>query len=151
MTVVKVEVDLFKSKNCMWCIKLIPEWKKFEEMVNTNPKNSYIKVNVYEATDKDNRYGDRMAEKNYDFQGVPTIMINIEDGESIKYEQDRKAETILAFIEEKVAEFKKSQNGGKRKIHKKNMNATNINAINDAQYELKYYKYKAKYLKTKGE
>ena len=150
MTVVKVEVDLFKSKRCGWCVRLMPEWNKFKEMVDADPKNSYIKVNVYEATDKDNRYEGRMAEKKYDFQGVPTIMINIGNGESIKYDQDRNAETILAFIEEKVAEFKKLQNGGKRKIHKKNVNAINVNAINDAQYELKYYKYKAKYLKTKG-
>lgn len=144
MTYITVEVDLLKRNGCIWCERLAPEWKKFVNMVNANPENNYIKVKEYEASDP--AYDERVREKQYDIRGVPTIMVNLKGGESVQYDGEREATAILKFIEQKVEEFKKTQNGGKRKKNKKQMDKN----INDAQYELKYYKYKAKYLKNKG-
>jgi hypothetical protein len=143
MTYITVEVDLLKRNGCIWCERLTPEWKKFVDMVKSDPNNSFIKVREYEASDP--AYDKRVMEKKYEIRGVPTIMVNPKGGESVQYNGDRTAELILEFVKQ-LATVDNPQAGGQKKKHKKRVKHNNIN---DAQYELKYYKYKAKYLKNK--
>jgi hypothetical protein len=151
-------IELFRAEWCGYCKRFEPDWKKLTEMDD-------IECEKYEHTDpKDKEH----FAKN-DVQGYPTIYITVNDKKEI-YMGKRSVNHIMNYICKKMPNAsgcdKKypldkedpqeggcghmqnggdcgcGQGGGKKKS-KKTKN------VDDAKYELKYYKYKAKYLKIK--
>lgn len=122
----KTVVQLFYADWCGHCQNFKPEWQKFKELANKNN----IKVEEYEA-DKD-----KQKVEEADVNGFPTIRINKED-----YNGQRTAEAILAYIKgDKMDGGEYKQCGGKRQ-------KKSLNPHHEDYYKIKYYKYKAKYLK----
>jgi hypothetical protein len=104
----------------------MPQWNILKATVKKNPEYSYIKVKGYEDS-QDGEKINVLRQRGYQIGGFPTIIVTI-NGKPITYDGERTAEAILEFIKSKNGI---SQNGGDK-------------------YELKYYKYKAKYIKAKN-
>ena len=118
-----VDVELFSAKWCGHCNGFVKEWTELEKMAK---KDGFVKCTKYEETEPKDKIH---FEKN-NVSGFPTIHITV-DNNRVKYSGVRSANDIMNFIN--ALRENKSQSGGN----------------DDAIYELKYYKYKAKYLKTK--
>ena len=143
-----VKVELFYADWCGHCQRFKPEWAKLKKMLEDNG----MKWAEYES-EKD---GNKMEEEN--IRGYPTIKITINSNKQ-EYDGMRNALAILDAIKQpnKMA----TQNAGNSgKFHqcggarqgftprvKNNKNATK----NEEYYKIKYFKYKAKYLKRRGE
>ena len=127
-----VTVELFKAMWCPHCVALIPEWTIFKKMAKKN-KDIEITTIEYEDTKNHNEMVEVKNKKGYTFSGFPTIMIQVGSSEPVPYTGPRTAKAIMEYIMQQNEKEQKEQNGG---------------GIVD--YELKYYKYKAKYLKSKA-
>lgn len=137
MSKINVEVELFRADYCGYCKRMMPEWEKFKKMDKDDKYN--IIINDYEASKQSAEIAKITKQKQYLIDGYPTIMITVGNDEPHKYGGERTAEKIMEHI--------KTQKGGKRK-NKKNKKM-DMEDIDDAQFELLYYKYKSKYLKSK--
>ncbi len=156
----QVVVELFRAEWCGHCKNFAQTWEK----LSNNHKN--IKWIKYELDDNECRKsnGEHTCNSNSKIaeergvHGYPTIHITI-NGKRFVYNRERTEENILNFIKDNsnakiqrggecgcgqsggCGENGCGQNGGKK-------NKTN-KLNDDAKYEMKYYKYKAKYLKIK--
>jgi len=133
-----VTVKLYYADWCGHCIKFKPEWEKFKGIADKNG----VKTEEYEA-DKDKQ---KIEEANV--SGFPTIKIEI-SGNKEDYEGPRTAEAIMSHVkgDKKPTEGGKfNQCGGGGKKHKKSLNPNH-----ESYYKIKYFKYKAKYMKSRAE
>ena len=153
-----VKVELFYADWCGHCNQFKPEWQKLKKMLDDNG----IKWGEYES-ERDSK---KMDEEN--INGYPTIRISI-GGNKEEYKGERTANAILSVIKNGNKSGSIQNAGGNnqcggarggftpRKINKNNENNKNNknnkndkndkNDENDEKYKIKYFKYKAKYMK----
>ena len=77
---------LFHSKQCGWCKKMMPEWKKFKNQHSSDLKISDVEVNQ-----------DPQLIKNLGIHGFPTIML-FENGKSKTHKGDRTKDAFKQFV-----------------------------------------------------
>ena len=142
------KVELFYAEWCGHCQKFKPEWEKLKKMAGGNG----IQCIEYES-EKD---AQKMEEEN--IQGFPTIKISV-GGKCQEYHGERTAEEILMAIKDpKVKnDGKFKQCGGAkqgftpRKMNIKEHSKGWYKDKDEEYYKLKYFKYKAKYMKKRSE
>ncbi len=149
-------IELFSAKWCGHCKNFKPNWAELKKI-------SDIECQKYEQTN----VNDKEHFETNKVQSFPTIYITV-NGNKEKYEGNRTVNDIMNYICNKTPNQKDcaqryptvqaggkcgcqiSQSGGncncKTGGNKKSKKTKNVD---DAKYELKYYKYKAKYLKIK--
>jgi thiol-disulfide isomerase/thioredoxin len=132
---VKIKVQLFYANWCGHCNKFKPEWEQFKKLAD----GDNIKHEEYEA-DKDKQ---KVDEANV--SGFPTIRITM-NGNTEDYNGERTADAILSFVKGD----KKSMSGGgnPNQCGGKRLRKS-LNPSHEDYYKIKYWKYKAKYFKTK--
>ncbi len=154
----KVVVELFRAEWCGHC-------KNFAELWDKLSKKDGITWIKYELDDNECKKSNaehtcnsnsRIAQER-GVHGYPTIHITI-NGKRYVYNRERTEADIMSFIKDNTNKVQRGgecgcgqsggcgengcgQSGGKRKQTNK--------FDDDAKYEMKYYKYKAKYLKIK--
>lgn len=77
---------LFHSKQCGWCKKMMPEWKKFKK-----DHSGDLKILEVEANE------DPELIKNLGIQGFPTIML-FENGKQKVHKGERTKESLKQFV-----------------------------------------------------
>ena len=77
---------LFHSKQCGWCKKMMPEWKKFKKAHSGDLKISEVEAS--EDPDTINSLG---------IQGYPTIML-FENGKKKVHKGDRTKQALKSFV-----------------------------------------------------
>jgi thiol-disulfide isomerase/thioredoxin len=130
---VKIKVQLFYANWCGHCNKFKPEWEEFKKLA----KGGGIEYEEYEA-DKDKQ---KVDEANV--SGFPTIRITM-NGNTEDYNGERTADAILSFVKGD----KKSMSGGSNQCGGKRSKKS-LNPNHEDYYKIKYWKYKAKYFKTR--
>lgn len=113
------EVILFHSHNCIHCVRMLDEWKKFVELVESEYKN--IEIKTIESADISDKDSSR-------YSGYPTIIFVV-GGKDIQYEGNRTLEAFKQFLDKLISDSTIKQSGGK-KTH---------------NYHDKYKKYKKMY------
>ena len=138
----KERVILYATESCPHCINFKPEWEKLTKLLEKEGI-SFRKVNA------------ELEQIPNDVYGFPTLRIDGKD-----YKGPRIAESILNHTktggkDDKQPGDKYSQCGGgsggftPRKFNKKNVSSKN-DANDDEYYKIKYFKYKAKYMKLRS-
>lgn len=133
-----IKVQLYHANWCGHCKSFMPEWEKFVEEAEKNG----VTCESFEA-DKD-----KQEVEQANISGFPTIVI-ITNGTKEDYNGPRTAQAIMSHIKgEKTsapaAGGKLNQCGGSRTRQRKSLNPNH-----EKYYKIKYFKYKAKYMKTK--
>ena len=77
---------LFHSKQCGWCKKMMPEWKKFKK-----DHSGDLKISEVEANE------DPELIKNLGIQGFPTIML-FENGKKKVHKGERTKQSLKQFV-----------------------------------------------------
>lgn len=117
-------IILFWSKSCGACTNFKPTWDKIKEKL----ANTDIEVKEYELGTGKKDNDSAQAEKKYDVQYIPTIIIET-DGNGTQYKGPRTQNAIIAAVGGPV------QCGGAQ-----------LKEEEELYYKMKYLKYKAKYL-----
>jgi len=125
------EITLYYADWCPHCVSFKPVWNNIKAHCDANK----IKHEEYE----DSKNSEIMKEKN--IGGFPTIKI-VKDGKEYEYAGPRTENAILAELKG----VKSVQTGGK----KKNKQSPVHLSEEDKMYQMKYYKYKAKYIHLKN-
>ncbi len=90
----KIKMFNFNTEWCGWSKKFQPEWNKFSELVQQNPKLSHIGVYDIKC---DNPTNESMCEK-YQVPGYPYVVVEVND-KPMPYNGQRSAESLLSFVE----------------------------------------------------
>lgn len=134
----EVIIELYYANWCGHCQKFKPVW---DEMVKMGEKgDNKMKGITMKEYNADTEPGQKQIKKE-DIHGYPTIIITI-NGDKEEYNGSRTIDDILAYINNGgVVEEKayKQCGGGNKKSYEK------------PDFKRKYLKYKAKYMKVKGE
>lgn len=139
------KVILYHANWCGHCKTFMPEWENLKKKLD----ELKIKHEEYEA-DKNK---DKIPK---DIEGYPTIRLikNSEiDDDYDDYIGERTVDAIIKFIENseenptggKYSHCGGGKNGGQRSTKE------NIQQKDDKYYEIKYYKYKNKYIRLKND
>lgn len=88
-----INVTLYHANWCGHCQEFMPEWKKFEKEIKTNPK---ISVNSVEESTLNRSDMPKINGK--DIRGFPTIKITIGDKE-IDYNGKRTAGDLIKYLD----------------------------------------------------
>lgn len=152
MSTTSPKVELFYAEWCGHCQHFKPEWEKLKKM----SKQNGIQCIEYES-EKD---AQKMEEEN--IEGFPTIRISM-GGEKQEYNGERTAAAILMAIKEgstsqNAGKFKQC-GGAKQGFTPRKMNKNKKIGFFEEQYKdkdeeyykIKYFKYKAKYMKKRSE
>jgi thiol-disulfide isomerase/thioredoxin len=148
----KVRAELYYANWCGHCNQFKEEWNKLKSQLDQKyGGNSW---GEYEESEN------RQIMKEKGINGYPTIKINV-NGVEKEYQGKRSAESIMNFIDDSITgkhdngengNNKFKQCGGSRNKHRcvggvcsRNTNST------PKRYDLKYLKYKAKYMKLKSQ
>jgi len=136
-----IKVELYYAEWCGHCQRFKPEWAKLKEEL----EKKGMKWAEYES-EKD---GQKMEEEN--IKGFPTIVI-IMNGKKNEYNGQRTASDIMSFVngngQNQDDKFKQCGGAKQKKTARKSIKTTARKS--EDNYQLKYLKYKAKYMKIKA-
>lgn len=88
----QVIVYNFNTEWCGWSKRFQPEWDKFSQMTQSEPKLAHIRAMDIKCDKAEN---ESMCEK-YDVPGFPYVMIEVQ-GKRIAYSGERTAEALVEF------------------------------------------------------
>jgi thiol-disulfide isomerase/thioredoxin len=134
MTIKKTTVKFYYADWCGHCQQFKGEWAKLKEILKDND----MEWEEYESS----KFPQKMEEEK--IQGYPTIIIQKKDGTKIEYSGPRTAEAIMEFIKND-----NNKSGGEYKQCGGSINGFSYRNNKDQKFQIKYFKYKAKYMKTK--
>ncbi len=136
-----IKVELYYAEWCGHCQRFKPEWAKLKGEL----EKKGMKWAEYES-EKD---GQKMEEEN--IKGFPTIVI-IMNGKKNEYDGQRTAVDIMSFVngngQNQDGKFKQCGGTRQKKTMRKGIKTNTKKS--DSDYQLKYLKYKAKYMKIKA-
>lgn len=82
---------LFYAPWCGYCQQFIPEWHQVKEALVEHPYIEAIEINGDENSD---------LVQQYQIPGYPTILMELNNGQVVKYDGDRNAHGVLNFVQQ---------------------------------------------------
>jgi thiol-disulfide isomerase/thioredoxin len=85
------EIKLYYTTWCGYSRMFMPEWERFERMAREQVP--YVRVTRVNCEDSG-----RSICNQENVEGYPTVVLCLKNGQKIKFNDDRKAENLLAFV-----------------------------------------------------